>query len=454
MLYWYTGQPGHGKTLNAIDRVLRMKEEADKQHRDQPAKYPLRELYVCNVRDFDYAKTGALEMTPEMFKAWADGPEYVRRRDAIEAQRRDGYINEKQQAKLLEELELDDCATLECDPRFENAIMLIDEAYEHGMLPKRPPSSAVPRHVQRIAKHRHHGLDIVGVCQSPDTQCDAFVRDLIDEHIHVRRMFGTQRVQLRIFDKFEAQAEKRTPLQTKLIHLTKGKKSVGTYKSTVFDTTQRRIPWYYYALGIGGPIGLVFVVYVFMGLGDRLGGADGADHPPPAVTQSGVGAANGANATVAAPPAAQPMTVEEYAARFTPRVPSQPWSAPAYDNLAIPAQPPRMFCMSSLGGETADGSYKEPTCGCMTEQGTRYLLETASCLLVAKQGQYEPYRQNRIGDDYRMDAQQLGQRYQADAHQAYALRDGGNAQPGGTWTMPTYGDYGIETGRYQVQSIR
>jgi len=449
MLYWYTGQPGHGKTLNAIDRALRMKEEADKKHREDPSKYPHRELYVCNVRDFDYAKTGALEMTPEMFRAWADSPEYVHRRDAIEAQRANGELTKEQHAELRQQLESHECATMECDPRYTNAIMLIDEAYEHQMLPKRPPSAALPRHVERIAKHRHHGLDIIGVCQSPDTQCDAFVRDLIEEHVHVRRMFGTSMVQLRIFDKFEAAAEKRTPLRSKMVPLLKGKKSVGTYKSTVFDTTERRIPWYYYAAGIGIPLGLVFIFYVFGGLGERLGGGTHAP-PAPTVTQSGATAANGAHATVAAKSAASSMTVEQYAARFTPRVSSQPWSAPAYDGLAVPAQPPRLFCMVSGAGEDAKGEQREAGCSCITDQGTRYRLDVTSCAIVATQGQYEPYRQNRIGDDYRMNAQQLQERHQADI---YAIRDRGPSQPGGTWTMPSYGDYGVQTGGYVGQGV-
>jgi len=453
MLYWYTGQPGHGKTLNAIDRALRMKEEADAKHKADPQKYPHRPLYVCNVRDFDYAKTGAFEMTPEMFRAWADSPEYLSKRAAIDAQRVDGDITEKEHAKLLAALESEKCATEECDPRFTNAIMLIDEAYEHQMLPKRPPSSALPRHVERIAKHRHHGLDIIGVCQSPDTQCDAFVRDLIEEHVHVRRLFGTNRVQLRIFDKFEAQAEKRTPLRSKIIHLTKGKKSVGTYKSTVFDTTERRIPWYYYAAGIGAPLGLAFILYVFMGLGDRLGGGSPETPSTPAVTSaSGAQAANGAHATVAAARAAAPQTAEEYAARFTPRIAAQPWSAPAYDSLTVPAQPPRVFCMISGAGEDASGLRSEGGCTCITDQGTRYAMPRTSCEIVATQGQYEPFRQNRLGDDYRMDGQQLQQRHYEDAQRIYAQRSQ-PAPPGGTWTMPTYGDFGQQTGNYVGQGV-
>jgi hypothetical protein len=41
----------------------------------------------------------------------------------------------------------------------DGAVALVDEAYEHDMLPKRPPGSKVPEHVKLLAKHRHRGLD-------------------------------------------------------------------------------------------------------------------------------------------------------------------------------------------------------------------------------------------------------------------------------------------------------
>ena len=55
MIYWYTGQPGHGKTLHGIDRLLEFKDQG-------------RAVYACNIREFDYARAGVLEMTPEQFR--------------------------------------------------------------------------------------------------------------------------------------------------------------------------------------------------------------------------------------------------------------------------------------------------------------------------------------------------------------------------------------------------
>lgn len=337
MIYWFTGQPGHGKTLHAIERLLEFKDQG-------------RICYACNIREFDYAKTGVLEMTPEQFRDW---------------------------------------------PNFlpDGAVALVDEAYEHGMVPKRPTGSKVPYHVEQLAKHRHRGLDFIFVSQSPDKQCDQFVHDLIERHIHVRRRFGTKWVHLREFDRFEAQAEKATPLVTRRRQLPK--RPMGTYKSTELDTTERRVPWYVIAMPIALVAGLGLMYYTFGNMGKRLGGEE-----LPVGKQAPVAQAaprDGASATAGGVAQAKnAVSPAEYAKRFLPRVPSEPWSAPAYDGaLNLPSTPPRLFCMSSLSGVNAQGMQVEPTCTCVTEQGTNYELDQPTCRFVARRGQYEPYRDER-----------------------------------------------------------
>ena len=336
MIYWWTGKPGAGKTLHAIDQLLKFKEQG-------------RIVYACNVREFDYDKTGVLRMEPKDFRNW-----------------------------------------MEFLP--DGAVALVDECYEHGMLPKMPASSTVPEHIRELAKHRHRGIDFIFVCQSPDKQCHTFVHDLIEWHTHVRRMFGTNVVQLRQFDRFEAHAEKAMPIAVKRGPLLRGKRSVGTYKSTEMDTTEKRVPWYVYAFIVGVPVVGGYMYWLFSTMGERLGGERSVDAP---AVQAAAVAGDGASAT--APATSRHATVDEYVATFRPRIASQPWSAPVYDQkLSVSSEPPRLFCMFSQPGVEADGTYGENSrCTCVTEQGTRYLLELVTCMHVARYGQYEPYYDER-----------------------------------------------------------
>lgn len=375
MIYWFTGQPGHGKTLHAIDRLLDFKAKG-------------RPVYACNIREFDYEKAGVLEMTPEQFRDW---------------------------------------------PNFlpDGAVALVDEAYEHDMLPKRAPGSKVPHHVEQLAKHRHRGLDFIFVSQSPDKQCDQFVHDLIERHVHVRRRFGTQFVHLREFDRFEARAEKAIPLINR-----RGKlptRPRGLYKSTELDTTERRIPWYYIAFVVGIPLGLGMFYYAFGNMSGRLAGDRAQDAT---AADSVAREANGALATVAAA-GFSASSVDEYMASMTPRIPSQPWTAPAYDGkISLSQDPPRIFCSLAAPGESVDGVWKQNSqCSCVTEQGTLYRLDMATCASVARNGQYEPYY------DERLDARRVDGYTQQDLHRAESHRIRTSMGIGEAGAIPRYGQF-------------
>lgn len=343
MIYWFTGQPGHGKTLHAIARALEFKAQG-------------RMVYVCNVRGFDYAKAGMQAMTPEQFRDWMN------------------FLP-------------------------DGAVALVDEAYEHEMLPKRAPGAKLPAHVERLATHRHRGIDFIFVCQSPDKQIDAFVHDLIERHIHVRRRFGTSFVHLREFDRFEKNPEKANPLILKRTRLPEH--VFGLYQSTELDTTERRIPWYYWALGFGVPFALGFAYWTFAGMGRRLAG----DTPPPVVAAQRTD--KGGAPTERSEGGAKPLTADDYIASMTPRVLGQPWTAPAYDGkLNVGTEPPRIFCMSS--GHEQGAQTVIDSCTCITEQGTRYQLDLFQCAAIARDGQYEPYRDessSRYGSASEMQSQ-------------------------------------------------
>jgi hypothetical protein len=351
MFYQYTGQPGHGKTVLAIEFALEMKAKADKLHEQDPAKHPLRELYVCNVRDFNHGACGALDLTPDEVKGW------------------------------------------HADPRFDHAIMLIDEAYEHGMFSRRPPGRPVPEHVQQVAKHRHRGIDFVMICQSPKKQMDDFLHDLIEEHYHIRRRYGLPFANVKRWDRFESNPDKAESLTTSRRRYPKH--VFKLYTSTKYDTSEKRVPWFYWAAAAL----LAFVlIYGYMTASSTFSKFDPTAEKPKATTAAPTGG-NGAAAKVPTGGAAfsrsdrvKWATTEEYIAAHIPRVAAMPWSAPAYDDASVTAQP-QLYCMAAGEGMDGQGQSRGSSCACVTEQGTPYRILLEQCLTIARHGPpYNPYR--------------------------------------------------------------
>lgn len=412
MIFWYTGQPGHGKTLHGLQHAIEMKADADKKHKADPAKYPNRELLICNVRGMDFSKVDGTPLEADEFKVWADSPEYIEQLKLIES---DSSLTERQRAEKVEALGKLKIATEMINPRFHNAIILVDEAYEHGIFPKRSPGAKLPRHVERMAKHRHYGIDFIGICQSPDTQCDSFLRDLIERHIHVRRRFGTKFVHLREFDKFCSTPEKSHALTVRRVVLPK--KMFGLYESTKLDTTERRIPWYYIVFPLLA-LALGIATWYWFGWLKRYG-MDGSGTAGKTVAAGKV--ADGAPATAAnAAAVSKPKTPSEYLAQYMPRLPSQPWSAPAYDGMHVAPTPPRVFCMAVGAGTDANGKYGEEKCSCLTEQGTHYEMDLNQCKIVATAGQYEPLRDAKMSRAESMDDSAKRERFAADRDRYHA----------------------------------
>ncbi len=188
MIYLKTGQPGHGKTLRAIWQALQFVKEG-------------RPVYACGVRGLKYTECGFIELK-------------------------------------------DPTRWMNCPPR---SVILMDECYR--VFPKRGGTAKVPEHVDKMATHRHDGYDFILVCQSPSKQIDVFLHDLIDHHEHIRRKFGFKKAVILWWDRFEPNVRRSD--SKKFWAYPKEVMSRNLYVSTEQDTTERRIPWYFWALGVG-----------------------------------------------------------------------------------------------------------------------------------------------------------------------------------------------------------
>lgn len=312
MIYLITGQPGHGKTLRAMQLALEFQAQG-------------REIYVSGIRGLKAAEAGFHELADP--KQWQDLP--------------------------------------------DGSVIVLDECYTS--FPRRMPGAKVPGYIEAMATHRHRGFDFILICQQAKQQMDGFLLGLVERHEHVRRRFGLQKSVILYWDKFtentgNSDTKKLWPFPQEVMKR-------NLYESTVQDTTQRKVPWFFYAL----PVAVVILVLCVW----EVHGFFAAKTKKPA-HQSGQVDVSGLplKASQASQFGGQNARPDDIAKWMTPRVPGQLWTAPAFDGQPVVSHP-EIYCMALETGE----------CNCITEQGTRYDVGLKVCRkLVYDGGYYNPTR--------------------------------------------------------------
>jgi hypothetical protein len=304
MIYLITGQPGHGKTLRAVQLAVEFVEKG-------------REVYAHGIRGLDFNKAGFRELDDPT--KWEDLP--------------------------------------------DRSVIVLDECYT--VFPQRSGASKVPPHVQAMATHRHRGFDFILIAQQAQKQIDGFLLGLVERHEHVRRKFGLKKSVILWWDKFSpnvgsSDTKKLWSFPQKIMER-------NLYESTVEDTTQRKIPWFYFAI----PVLLIAIALMYNRVMSFF------QPPTPAPTAQSASAQRSGFADQ--PQLKRP---EDIASWVRPRLAGQPWTAPAFDGRSI-ASNPEIYCIA-----VEDGG-----CSCITEQGTKYIVEVKMCRAIARDGVYNPTRQ-------------------------------------------------------------
>lgn len=201
MITLLTGQPGHGKTLRALQLAVAERKAG-------------REVYVCRIRGVDLAATGFHEL--DKLENWQSLP--------------------------------------------DGAVVVVDECYED--IPARGPGRPVPEWEKALATHRHRGFDFILICQLGG-QISTFVRGLLDKHVHVRRKWGFHKAVLLEWDRYQAAvgSESEAKLARKK-GWSYPKAVFGLYKSAEVHTSKRSMPLLFIAIPclIVFVIGMVYYV--------------------------------------------------------------------------------------------------------------------------------------------------------------------------------------------------
>lgn len=268
----------------------------------------------------------------------------------------------------------------------DGAVILLDECYT--VFPNRNPGAKVPEHVEAMARHRHRGFDFILIAQQ-GLQLDPFLKGLYEEHVHVRQTsIMRSKTKLKRWNQYQSNVQGAC---NDVVDWVRPKYVFDYYTSTTLVTTKRQLPsWVWWTVaGVVVLVGLVwFTKLYFQGQVDKAR----AEHQtrtgaPSSVLAPSGSAGAGADAT-------QPKwdTLVDYAKAHNPRFGTMPWTAPIFDQRPAMSDP-QIVCMSSTGGNDAQGHYKAPSCTCYTEQSTLYEVSEPECRTIARNGpQYNPYR--------------------------------------------------------------
>lgn len=327
------------------------------------------------------------------------------------------------------------------------AVLIIDECqrfFRAGI----GAGTKLPSYIAAMETIRHMGIRLILLTQHP-ALIHGNIRALVGLHEHIVREDGKQSVTVYTRSRVIDNVRSDKALATEDHHTWSYPKEIfELYKSAEVHTVKRVLKAKYkraivVACGAACLFGFAgYLLYTEVIATKEAGGGAAAS----AASQPQSGGSVFASRTESKT-GWESMT--DYAVDHLPRFATMPWTAPVFDGRSVTADP-QLYCMSSSGGLDANGDRQEPSCGCITEQGTRYDLGQAECRTVARTGMpYNPYRQQ-----HHQQPQQAPQYAQVPAVDAFA----GASSPNGITTrygaVAAYGDGAQHFGRYQVQSIR
>jgi len=256
----------------------------------------------------------------------------------------------------------------------KGSIIVIDECQKHFGV--RRSGSEVPKYIADFAVHRHKGFDVWLITQGPKL-LDAFIRELVNKHHHLRRIMGAPAADLLKWDCCEISpnstgaasrsADKRVFAYPKDVY--------PLYKSAEVHTHRFQLP-----KGVRNMllIFLVLPVLAFIGYKalSRLGGT------APTGEVAGQAAPKG---SAMAPEAKTAVlrSASDVVAAYTPAVPDRPETAPRYQEIARPVTFPRLQgCIAS-----------RTRCTCYTQQATVLDVPDDVCQDVASRGRFDEFAQ-------------------------------------------------------------
>lgn len=258
------------------------------------------------------------------------------------------------------------------------ALMIIDEC--QFSFPQRGRGQP-PDWIERLATHRHLGLDFVIITQNP-MLIDSFVRRLVDRHFHVVRKFGTHFATIHEFvNGCKENVDKSR--EGSIRHEWRYPKEVfDWYTSAELHTVKRRIPAKVWILAL---MPLVFIGFSYLAY-TRLNPDAAANRvkSDPNVIHKEFTPVNNNITPGPLKNDGAPMSPAQFLAAYTPRINELLHTAPAYDELTKPTIAPYpAACISS-----------KTRCKCYSQQATQLDISLDFCREIVARGFFLAFAKN------------------------------------------------------------
>jgi len=264
------------------------------------------------------------------------------------------------------EIEAEDWQTLP-----PGSIMVIDEA--QFVFPRKPNGSKLPDFYEKLATHRHMGIDIFLITQDP-ALIDQFPRKLIGRHLHCVRKFGMSRSTIYEWSvvnlaPFSAASRKNAVIYKWAFP----KVAYGYYKSAEVHTHKRSVPMKIILACLLIPTLLGGAVFAALHVEKKMAHPNGVDAAVPG--QSGVVAA-GKGGRLSYKDAKE--DAQQYLFDRTPRLQGLPQTAPRYDEVTkATTAPVPVACVANAS-----------RCDCFTQQATPINVPDLLCRDIVARGYF------------------------------------------------------------------
>ena len=265
------------------------------------------------------------------------------------------------------------------------SVIVFDEVQKSW--PPRPNGAKVPDYIQALETHRHMGVDFILITQGI-MLIDRNLIALAGQHLHIRRLGNSRTCIVYEWDHVSRSLMYAKSISKKLWRY--DPKIFKLYKSAELHTKQKRkLP------------GLIWFVLIALAvLIWQIPQVSSIFNPTPAPTATPQNAQKPAtalpsfqsppthhdtpkNATTPLEQQPQPITAEQLAQSFEPRIDGLPHTAPRYDHLTQPVIAPRPAMCMSMGTR----------CNCYTQQATRITTITdATCRDLVKGGYFHDWQ--------------------------------------------------------------